>query len=495
MIFNSLIFIAFITCFFAGWPLVKNRTVPRYLYVLSASLFFYGWWNWYYLFVLLISGMIDFAAALVIDRCKTKWHKKLWLTISMVTNLGMLGTFKYSAFIVENLNALLHAIGFTGANLSVSLPEFFLVLPVGISFYTFQSMSYTIDVYRGQCKPTTNLLHFFTYLTLFPQLVAGPIERATNLLPQVAQTPKPTTEEERWQAFCLIAWGYFKKMVVADNLALFVDEAFAATQATPSCLWWWTMMIGFAFQIYCDFSGYTDIARGLARWMGLHLMKNFRFPYFSTDIREFWTRWHISLSSWFRDYVYIPLGGNRKGTMRTYLHLWITRGLSGLWHGSQWTFVAWGLVHAFFSSIERCFHFCTHLKQKGGFGRSVAWVLTSIQIIIAWVFFRAENFSQACTILQKMFSFSEPFPLCEMMRFGFIDLAIFFTAKRVYFTLVVCGGLWFLEACYLWMQQKQFHPIERFHLSPRVQAIFMGIFLFVVIFFRGPGKTFIYFQF
>ena len=220
MIFNSLIFVLFIACFFTLWSFVKNHTTVRCCYILAASLFFYGWWNWYYLFVLILSGVIDFAAALLIEGSPNKRRKKLWLTLSMLVNLGLLGTFKYSGFIVENINNFLHFLGYRGSDLIVNLPDFFLVLPIGISFYTFQSMSYTIDVYKGDLKPTKNILHFFTYLTLFPQLVAGPIERASNLLPQITQTPKTLTEEERFRALCLIIiWGYFKKMVIADNLA------------------------------------------------------------------------------------------------------------------------------------------------------------------------------------------------------------------------------------------------------------------------------------
>jgi len=413
----------------------------------------------------------------------------------MLTNLGLLGTFKYSEFIVENINNFLHLLGYRGSDLIVNLPDFFLILPIGISFYTFQSMSYTIDVYKGELKPTKNILHFFTYLTLFPQLVAGPIERASNLLPQIVQTPKPLTEDERFRALCLIIWGYFKKMVIADNLAYVVDDAFGAPITLSGSLWWWVIVLGFAFQIYCDFSGYTDIARGLARWMGLHLMKNFNTPYFSTDIREFWSRWHISLSSWFRDYVYIPLGGNRNGTWRTYRNLWITLGLSGLWHGAAWTFVCWGLIHALFLSIERLFGICTVLKKKGFFGVTVAWMLTSVQILVAWVFFRSESLSQALDVLKAMFSlnFTGGVPFEKFFRWSFIGVGI--STKRIYFVLFVCGCLFLAEAFWLFCRKRNLNLVEKMKIPPLAQAVFMGIFLFLCVFLRGPGEQFIYFQF
>lgn len=463
-------------------------------FILAASLFFYGWWNWYYLSILILSGVIDFVAALLIEKSPGKRRKKLWLTLSMVANLGLLGTFKYSEFIVENINNFLGFLGYTGSVLTVNLPDFFLILPIGISFYTFQSMSYTIDVYRGDLKPTKNILHFFTYLTLFPQLVAGPIERASRLLPQITQTPKPLTEEERFQALCLIIWGYFKKMVIADNLAFIVDGGFMSP--TRSSLWWWVVVLGFSFQIYCDFSGYTDIARGLARWMGLHLMKNFNIPYFSTDIREFWSRWHISLSSWFRDYIYIPLGGSRNGTWRTYRNLWITLGLSGLWHGAAWTFICWGLIHALFSSIERLFGICAALKKKKVFfGITLAWVLTSVQILVAWVFFRAESLSQALDILGKMFSLNLTggIPFGEFFRWSFIGANM--STKRIYFVLFICGCLFLAEACWLFCRKRNLNLVEKLKIPPFLQATFMGIFLFLCVYLRGPEEEFIYFQF
>lgn len=471
MIFNSIVFGIFIACFFLLWPLFKQKNTSRWIYIIVASLFFYGWWNWYYIFVLIFSGLIDFGAAIFIVKFKKQWQKKLCLILSLIVNLGLLATFKYSGFIVENLNLFLLKLGYTGALLSINLPEFFLVLPIGISFYTFQSMSYTIDVYKGNLQPTKNILHFFAFLTLFPQLVAGPIERATNLLPQVAQKPKDLNESERFQALCLIIWGYCKKMLLADNLAPIVNQAFATPYLSNSCLFWWGIALGFAFQIYGDFSGYTDIARGLARWMGISLMKNFDFPYFSTNIQEFWKRWHISLSSWFKDYVYIPLGGSRNGNIRTYINLWLTLGLSGLWHGAGWNFIFWGLAHAFFSSIERCFKICSRLKNIGFGGAFTAWTLTFLQILITWVFFRSESLSQAFNILKIMFSFSG-----------------LHCCKRV---ILWCFILFLFEGIYLLYGRK----ICKLKVNRFVQCILLAALFWICLFFRGPSSQFIYFQF
>ncbi|MDR1665989.1 MAG: hypothetical protein LBR62_03020 [Puniceicoccales bacterium] len=339
------------------------------------SLFFYGWWNWHYLFILGLSGLIDFFAALAIDRCRSPFFRRGFLYLSLLANLGLLGMFKYFHFSVTTLNSLAHKMGINWA-IDPSLPFFFQVLPVGISFYTFQSMSYTIDVYRRRLAPTCNVLHFFSFLALFPQLVAGPIERASNLLCQLARPPRRTNEKVRYQAFCLILVGYLKKMLLADRLAPYINGAFASSSPSESCFHWWIIMAGFGFQIYGDFSGYSDIARGLASWMGYSLQRNFRFPYFSCSLREFWARWHISLSSWFRDYVYIPLGGNRCGSWKTYRNLWITMVLSGLWHGSRWNFVFWGVAHAFLLSLERFCGFDRFSFRGSGRIRYVAWAAT-----------------------------------------------------------------------------------------------------------------------
>ncbi len=298
----------------------------KWAYLVAASFFFYGWWDWRFLFLILASGFIDYFGALGIQRYPGR--RKLFLVLSVLGNVGSLAIFKYSGFIAENIDRFLELLGMS-QRLADNIPEFMLILPVGISFYTFQSMSYTIDIYRGKMEPTRNVLHFFAYLSLFPQLVAGPIVRARDLMPQLKKL-RPTTEVERWNGFKLIMIGFFKKVVLADNIAPLVNSGFTNIHQTSNSLFWWVMVIGFAFQIYFDFSGYSDIARGLAKWMGLNFRLNFNHPYHSRSLREFWSRWHISLSTWFRDYIYIPLGGGRKGRLNAHIFMWITMVVSGL---------------------------------------------------------------------------------------------------------------------------------------------------------------------
>ena len=331
-------------------------------------------------------------------------YKVLFLIFSICGNVGSLAIFKYSSFIAENVDAFLSLLGFD-VYLKSNIPQFMLILPVGISFYTFQSMSYTIDIYRGQLRPTRNVLHFFAYLSMFPQLVAGPIIRARDLLPQLKQNNK-TTEQDRWEGLKLITHGFFKKVVIADNLAPLVNRAFNNPDPSNSSVYWWLAVTAFAFQIYCDFSGYSDIARGLARWMGYNFGLNFNHPYISLSLREFWTRWHISLSSWFRDYVYIPLGGSRKGNIHAYANMLITMVISGFWHGAAWNFVIWGFLHALFLSFERITQWPKYIKMIPGEGRWIASLIVLTQIWIAWVFFRAATMSQGIQIIKTMFSFT-----------------------------------------------------------------------------------------
>lgn len=389
---------------------------------------------------------------------------------SVIANIGSLSVFKYSGFIAHNID---HLLGLQGSMaLSGHIPNFFLITPVGISFYTFQSMSYTFDVYRERLKPTKNVLHFFAYLSMFPQLVAGPIVRAKEMLPQMLKVTH-VSKEERWAGFQLIVRGYFKKMVIADNLAPLVVAAFSKPELSQSSWYWWGIMIAFAFQIYCDFAGYSDIARGLARWMGYDFPDNFNHPYISTSLQEFWTRWHISLSTWFKDYVYIPLGGNRRGKFRTHVNLWITMVVSGLWHGANWTFVAWGAIHAFFSSVERLTGWHRHLGKNKGL-RLLAWFIVTIQVLVAWVFFRATSIQQAWDIVQTMFAFK-----------GSLELGWGLNGTIFIFLMIVrelFAGLKFDD------RLKAATP-------GWAEMVFYALVIVVIIFFRGPGSEFIYFQF
>jgi alginate O-acetyltransferase complex protein AlgI len=474
MPFNSVIFLLFGALFFALWPFAKKTNNCRWVYITVASLIFYGWWDWRFIFLLLGAGLIDYLAG----RAMSAWpaYRLYFLIASLVGNLGSLSIFKYSGFIAENISQLLTWLGYP-CDLKAHLPGFTLILPVGISFFTFQSMSYTIDVYRGHMKPVTNLFHFFAFLSMFPQLIAGPIVRAKDLIPQLEES-RNTSEAERWEGLKLIAGGYFKKVVIADNLAPLVNVAFAASPASGSSLYWWIITAAFAFQIYFDFAGYSDIARGLARWMGYDYLVNFDHPYASTSIREFWTRWHISLSTWFRDYVYIPLGGSKKGEFMGHVNMWLTMVISGLWHGAAFHFLTWGAVHALFLSFERLAQWPERLKRLPG-GRVIALVLVLFQVLVAWVFFRAQDIGQALYILKTMLVFNRQlsFPADDLFRVGVLYLALGIGMELFYF-MRVDPRRWFSPNVYRTMEM-----------------VSVAVLLVASVFFRGTGMQFIYFQF
>lgn len=470
MLFNSIIFVVFALIFFMVNRLIRHRTTLRMGWLVLASFVFYGWWDWRFLFLILFSGLIDFLAGLGIEKFPKR--RRFLFLLSIVINVGSLSLFKYSGFLAANLDRLF---GLEGPfSLSASIPDFFLVTPVGISFYTFQSMSYTFDVYRGRLKPTRNLLQFFAYLAMFPQLVAGPIVRASDMLPQILK-PSAVGKTDKWQGLQLIVSGYFKKMVIADNLAPIVVAAFGHPAILPDSAYWWGAIIAFAFQIYCDFSGYSDIARGLARWMGYDFPDNFNHPYLARSLREFWTRWHISLSTWFRDYVYIALGGNRNGRINAHLFMWITMILSGFWHGAAWTFVIWGALHALFLSIERQTKWPRRLESFRG-GSILAWLFTFFQVLIAWVFFRAETPEQALAILKIMFSFKGEW------NFGWGFNGTFYLIL-----MVVSEVLSLLNA-------KRFFSSKQ-TIWAYTEMVWTGLLIAIILFFRGNGSEFIYFQF
>lgn len=473
MLFNSLEFLLFGLIFFLLWPLLRKWNNTRWVYLTAASFLFYGWWDWRFLFLIIGSGFIDFFAALAM----TRWprRRKLHLIASVLGNVGSLGVFKYLDFFIGNANWLLSSVG-----AGELIPLAGLTLPVGISFYTFQSMSYTIDVYRGQLKPTRNVFHFFAYLSMFPQLVAGPIVRAADLLPQL-ETAHPTTSKQRIDGLRLIVYGYFKKVVVADTLAQFVDKAFGAETVADSSAYWWVILVMYAFQIYCDFSGYSDIARGLAKWMGYEFPLNFDHPYVSTSIREFWSRWHISLSTWFRDYVYIPLGGSRRGMFWSNLNMWITMTVSGLWHGAAWTFVVWGGLHAFYLTIERVTKWPERIRKLPA-GRHISAIIIFVLVLISWVFFRSQSFEQAGLILKRMFLL-DPTNLGLGAVYWRIDARAFLvTALMALRQVYVYLGLQKSD----WVHSKW---------ATAVQPIALAAGLAACVFFRGPGEAFIYFQF
>ena len=362
--------------------------------VLVASYVFYGAWDWRFLSLLAVSTLVDFSVARGIRASDDARRRLLLLRVSLATNLGILGMFKYFGFFAESFEALAGRLG-----MGVSWPTLAIVLPVGISFYTFQTLSYTIDVYRGKVAATDDLLAFAVYVAFFPQLVAGPIERAGRLLPQFMARRPPAPSDRVWSGVHLIALGLVKKVAIADAVAPLVDAAFSEAGSASG----FTLalgVVGFGIQIYGDFSGYSDIARGSARLLGVELMRNFEQPYLSTSITEFWRRWHISLSTWLRDYLYIPLGGNRGTAGRTSRNLMVTMLLGGLWHGAAWTFVVWGGLHGLYLLVHR--RVGRGPVERSGlprWGEVPAVAVTWLVVHVAWVFFRADGFGQAVDVL------------------------------------------------------------------------------------------------
>lgn len=433
---------------------------------------FYGWWDWRFLLLIVGSGLIDFWAGAAIQKFPNQ--KKLLLGISLFGNLGSLAIFKYSVFVATIFDDLLLHWGHTPYFVQ-HIPAFALILPVGISFYTFQSLSYTIDIYKNQLKPTPNILHFFAYLSMFPQLVAGPIIRAKDMLNQL-NNYHIANSLQIWNSVKLIAFGLFQKTVIADNLSFFIDSAFEGKTIYAGGLYWWTVMLAFSFQIYCDFAGYTNIARGIAKLMGYHFRLNFNHPYLSRSLKEFWTRWHISLSSWFRDYVYIPLGGSRKGLVLGIVFIWITMITSGIWHGANYTFVIWGALHALFLTLER---FTKWQKLKVfKLVPFLSILIVFIQVVFAWVFFRSDSLYQAFSILEEMTNF----PKFNTSFLILYSNNIFFLLLAVIVEIGILIG---------WNSSSLTNNSKRFSLD----VLWVSLALVLIVLFRGEGKQFIYFQF
>lgn len=457
MSFNSLEFIVFAAVFALLWPKIRTSERWRSPFIVAASLVFYGWWDPRFVPLLIVSGLIDFYAARAMESDRTR--ARIYLVLSMGANLGILFFFKYAAWASAQI---IEALGVP------SRPSWIadIVLPVGVSFYTFQSMSYTIDVYRRQLRATRDIAHFMAFLSMFPQLVAGPIVRARDLLDQL-RTPGHFNADNRWYGLERIARGFVMKCVVADNLAPIVNEAFQGGPDALGGLAWWIAATLFGIQIYCDFAGYSSIAIGIAAWMGYSFRENFAHPYSSRSFREFWTRWHISLSSWFRDYVYVPLGGSRSGPFRGMAALWITMLASGLWHGANWTFLAWGALHAAFLTAER-------LARKCGWdGRSVlGWPITLLLVIWSWVFFRAQSIGDAWRISGDMWSLKAGAGI-SIPPSGWLALAAFVTVELVPSST----------------RPQQPGRILSFRFLLVVAALLAAIFL------RGNSGDFIYFQF
>lgn len=475
MLFNSGVFLQFFAAFLLLYWLVRNHLRARNLLVLTASYVFYGWWDWRFLLLLFFSSSFDFAVGLGLGRLAAAPPRRWLLGASIAVNLLILGFFKYYNFFSASLAELLARL-----NLPVQPWSLSIILPVGISFYTFQSMSYAIDVYRRQLQPTRSYLNFLAYVAFFPQLVAGPIQRANHLLPQFEKTlliSRAMVEEGVW----LMIWGMFKKVVVADNLAPLADLGFGGSSFTgPSVL---LGTLAFALQIYGDFSGYSDIARGSARVLGFDIIWNFDLPYAATSVRAFWRRWHISFSSWLRDYLYISLGGNRRGRARTYLNLMLTMGLGGLWHGAAWNYVLWGLWHGVGLVAQRAWQDVTGpapatAPNQGSscFARGLGWLATSIFILYGWLLFRAGSWNQIQAMTRALLDWTPP-----AWTLSFVLNLLCFSAPIV-----------LLET---WQVRRRNRLVALTLPRPWLGALEGALLIGILLFWEKKKLAFIYFQF
>lgn len=478
MLFNSIDFAIFLPVVFLLYWFVAGRSIrAQNILLIGASYLFYGWWDWRFLSLIIFSTLVDYLVGIGLSKTEEQRKRKLLLWTSISVNLGFLGFFKYYNFFLENFLA---AFTFFGAEISAGSLN--IILPVGISFYTFQTLSYTIDVYRGKMEPTRDFISLAAFVSFFPQLVAGPIERATNLLPQFRK-PRRFNNRDAVDGMRQILWGLFKKIVIADNAAVHANYIFAHSDSMDGSM----LLLGalfFTFQIYGDFSGYSDIAIGTARLFGFHLMRNFAFPYFSRDIAEFWRRWHISLSTWFRDYLYIPLGGSRGGTWMKIRNTFVIFIVSGFWHGANWTFIVWGALNAlYFLPLLLARKNRDHLEivAQGKWiptlreltGMFITFWLT----VLAWIFFRAENLTHAIAYLSGIFSST----LFEMP-----DLA----GMRAILLLIV------LFMIFEWFgREKRFALAiaEEWKKPFRWGAYYL--ILLLMLLFTGEQQEFIYFQF
>jgi len=485
MLFNSITFALFLpTVFILYWFVFQRNIKLQNLFIIAASYFFYGWWDWRFLFLLLISSATDYFIGIKIgnlnkNETSSDTTRKLWLMVSIVTNIGILGFFKYFNFFIDSFVSFLALFGISQSYTTLSI-----ILPVGISFYTFQTLSYTIDVYRRKIESSNDILAFFAFVGFFPLLVAGPIERAANLLPQF-RIKRKFDYQKAVDGMRQILWGLFKKIVIADNCATYVNYTFENYQILSGSV----LMLGaifFAFQIYGDFSGYSDIAIGTARLFGIDAMRNFNFPYFSRDIAEFWRRWHISLTTWFRDYVYIPLGGSRVSKSKIIRNTFIIFLLSGFWHGANWTFITWGAFHALLflplillNKNRRN----TNTAAEGKFLPNIKELLqigiTFLLVTLSWILFRAESTEQAINYFVQLFDKSL-----------FVLPAI--KLKLLLHNLIFISVMLIVE----WLQRQKQHALDLSGINSGFVRYSVYLLIMVIIFlFGGEEITFIYFQF
>lgn len=472
MLFNSLEFAFFFVAVFFVYSILPHRAQNRWLLV--ASYVFYGAWDWRFLGLIVLSTVVDYHVGIWLSETENPRRRRRLVVISAVTNLGILGVFKYAGFFADSFSQLLGAIGVTPQPFTLDV-----VLPVGISFYTFQTMSYTIDVYRRRIEPTRGFFDFALFVAFFPQLVAGPIERARRLLPQIVEPRRIDLEGIRAGTW-LVLWGLFKKVVISDNIAALVNAVYApgASPEAPEVV---LGTYAFAVQIYCDFSGYTDIARGIGRILGFDLMLNFRLPYIARNPSDFWRRWHISLSTWLRDYLYITLGGNRHGRGRTYRNLSLTMLLGGLWHGAAWNFVIWGAYHGLLLAVHRaCRPWLERSTPTSAVGRwlwHAASVFVTFHLVcFGWLLFRVESMAQAGDLLSQLLG---PWHagLIASWLLPFATLAAPLVLMQI--AQAVSGDL---------------EVVRRIPLPLRA-VVYAALVLAIVVFGEDFGQPFIYFQF
>ena len=472
MLFNSLSFFCFLPIVFVLYWSVRTNLRVQNIFLLFASYVFYGWWDVRFLTLIIASTAVDFILGKIMDTASSSVKRKLLISASMIFNLGLLGVFKYYNFFIENFVVLSDRMG-----LSTNLVLLKIILPVGISFYTFQTMSYTIDIYRKKLKHTSDFIAFAAFVGYFPQLVAGPIERAAHLLPQLEKI-RVFNYTNAANGLRQALWGFFKKVVIADAVAPLVDLAFSNPESYSSL----ALILGavlFSIQIYCDFSGYSDIAIGISKLFGIELKQNFRTPYFSRDIGEFWRRWHISLSTWFRDYIYIPLGGSKGSTALKIRNTFAIFLVSGFWHGANWTFIFWGLINAILflplmlSKGNRKHLDHATLKDT----HKIIWTFTLTTL--AWIFFRADSLSEAMDYLQQI-----------IRVHGGLSLTVK-PSLLLFITLLIIGD---------WLGRKNDFALSFLtqgvlsKTAPARIAIYMTL-AYLILLYSGGQQTFIYFQF
>ncbi|MEO0471348.1 MAG: MBOAT family O-acyltransferase [Bacteroidota bacterium] len=474
MLFHSIEFLVFFLLLLLGLLAIQQQN-PRKGLLLIASYIFYMWWNPVFILLIIFSTFIDYFLGKRLYEEDRPTKKRFYLILSLCSNLGLLAFFKYYGFFEQNLMALMQLFGHTPGWTSLHV-----ILPVGISFYTFQTMSYTIDIYRGELKPTDSMLDFAVFVSFFPQLVAGPIVRASDFLPQLRHNPPIRFKQE---SVLLVLKGLGKKVLIADNLGVLTEGVFSNPEVYPSPIIW-LATICFSIQIYCDFSGYTDIAIGIADILGYHFPQNFNRPYFAASPSDFWRRWHISLSTWLRDYLYISLGGNRKGKFFTYRNLFLTMALGGLWHGNSWNYVIWGVLHGLILILYRLFDLDKKIARlPNGIPRLLSVLIMQYIVLLTWIAFRVKDFDKMLISIQKYiwFDFNFAFQNIGLGKLNFFSTILILLAFWAVHTFsFVKGGL-----------EKQWANLP---LAPFALVIFLSSLL-MYLFWPLDETPFIYFQF